>query len=221
VLENFFKRRHHVALRRRPARHGRVRRIGQKRQHALVAVFFQSLQVIRRADDRRIVNFVIAGVNDRADRRFDRQRKTIHQRMRSVNKLDFKAADFDRVVRADAMKQNLVHHLVLFQFFFRQRKRKTRGVNRKIEFFQQKRQRADMVFVPVREDQSGQFAAIFFQKIEIGNGNVHSVRRLFGKSHPGVNDNHFVAAANAHTIHPEFADAAERDDLYFTCHFPS
>ena len=68
-----------------------------------------------------------------------------------------------------------------------------------------------MVFVTVREDDRRQVVAILFEKIEIRNRDIDAVRRLFGKTHPGVDDDHLVAISDAHAVHPKFADAAKRN----------
>ena len=77
-------------------------------------------------------------------------------------------------------------------------------------------ERSDVVFVAVRQDDRGQIVAIFFEKIEIRDRNIDAVRRFLGKSHAGVDDDHLIAVADAHAVHPELADAAERNyfDLF-------
>ena len=50
---------------------------------------------------------------------------------------------------------------------------------------------------------------------KIRNRNIHTERCFFGKTHSRINDNHFVARTDSHTIHPEFADAAQRYYFYF------
>jgi hypothetical protein len=42
-------------------------------------------------------------VDDRADRRFDRERETIDERMRSVDESDFEISDLDDIVRLNSM----------------------------------------------------------------------------------------------------------------------
>jgi hypothetical protein len=71
--KDLFKGRDHGAFGRRAAGHGRVCRIRKQRQHAFLSVTSERTQIDRLADHRRLVNLVIAGVNDRADRRFDRE----------------------------------------------------------------------------------------------------------------------------------------------------
>jgi hypothetical protein len=64
-------------------------------------------------------------VNDRSDRRFYRQRKTIYQRMRRMNEFDPETPDLRDVIRLYAVQQHVVQQVVLFQLALRQAKRKT------------------------------------------------------------------------------------------------
>ncbi len=75
------------------------------------------------------------------------------------------------------------------------------------------------VFVSVRQNQRGQIVGVLIQKIKIRNRNINSVRRFFGKTHSSVDNYHFISEANAHTIHSEFADSAQRYYFQFTHSF--
>jgi hypothetical protein len=114
--------------------------------------------------------------------------------------------------------EHIVHQVVFFQLSFGEADRKVRSVDGDVEFFEDVRQRAEVVFVPVRQNNGGQVLPVFFQKVEIGNRNVNPVHALFWKPHAGVNDDHVVCVPHGHTIHPELADAAERDDLQYIAH---
>ena len=70
LREDLFKRRNH-SLQKAFDRNGRVRRIGEQRQHAVLSVTAKRPQIDRLTDHRCLVYFVIAGMNDRADRRLD------------------------------------------------------------------------------------------------------------------------------------------------------
>ena len=91
---------------------------------------FQSFEIIAFADDGRFVNFVIARVDQSSERRFDRQRKTINERMRCVNIFDRKIPDLRNVVRFDAVKQNVVEHFMFIEFSFGESVREMRQINR-------------------------------------------------------------------------------------------
>ena len=67
-----------------------------------------------------------------------------------------------------------------------------------------------MVFVPVGEYDGGQVVAILLEEIEVRDRDIDTKRRLFGKTHAGIDHDHFVAVPDAHAIHSKFADAAQR-----------
>ena len=77
--KNLFEGGNNRAFRRRTSRHRRIRRIRQQRQHAFLTVTAQGPEIDWLANHRRLINLVITCVNNRADRCFDRQMKTVDQ----------------------------------------------------------------------------------------------------------------------------------------------
>ena len=124
-----------------------------------------------------------------------------------------KGTDGDYVARLDAMQHHIAEDAVLIKLAFRQAQREARSVNRNIEFFQDVRQRAEMIFVPVREDDRGDLFAILFEDLEIRNADIDAIDALFGKAHAGIDDDHLVAKTQQRAIHPKLADTAEGDDF--------
>src|SRR5207253_8145032 len=100
-----------------------------------------------------------------------------------------------------------------FKFVFSQREREVRSVNRNVELFQNVRQRPQMIFVPVSENDRRDLVAILFEDFKIGNANVDAVDAFFGKAHARIDDDHLVAKAQQRAIHPKLADAAEGNDF--------
>src|SRR2546421_4697107 len=133
--------------------------------------------------------------------------------MRNAYEFNGKNANFHDVARLDAMQQRIANQVVLFELALCQTGSEMRTVNGDVEFFEEVRQRADMVFVSVGQDDSGDVLAVLFEKLEIRNGNINAVRAFFRKSHARVEDEHLVLVAHGHTIHPKLADTAERNDL--------
>src|SRR5437763_5280683 len=98
---------------------------------------------------------------------------------------------------------------MLFQLAFRESQREVRSVNRNVESLQHVRQRAEMIFMAVRENNGRDFVAILFEDFEIRNANIDAIDALCRKAHAGVKDEHLVAIAQQGAVHPELADAAE------------
>lgn len=127
--------------------------------------------------------------------------------------VDRERTDGDYVTWLDAMQHYIAENTVLIELAFRQSEREARSVDRNIELLQDVRQRAEMIFVSMGEDDRGDFVAILFEDLEIRNADIDSVDALFGKPHAGVDDDHLVAIAQQRAIHPKLADAAEGDDF--------
>ena len=83
--EHFFKLAAHRALARRVAPALDVGRILQQRQHAFFAVFREGMQIEQLVVGRSRIDLEIAGVNDHAQRRMNRQRYAIHQAVRDLD----------------------------------------------------------------------------------------------------------------------------------------
>jgi len=111
------------------------------------------------------------------------------------------------------MQHHIAENAVLIQLALRQTERETRSVNRHVESLQDVRQRAQVIFVPMRKDDRGNLVAILFQDLEIRNADIDAIDALFGKAHARIDDYHLVAKAHQRAIHPKLADAAEGDDF--------
>src|SRR6185436_14040245 len=133
--------------------------------------------------------------------------------MRHANELDAENADVHYVARLDAMNQSVANQVVFFEFAFRQAGGEMRTVNGNVELLQQVRQRAEMIFVSVRQHDGGDVVAILVEKVEVRNGNIDAVRGLLRKAHAGVENQHLVAVTHRHAVHSKLTDTTERNDL--------
>src|SRR5215471_13706502 len=116
------------------------------------------------------------------------------------------------------MQQHVSEDPMLVQLAFRQAQGKVRRVNRNIDLLQNVRQRAEMIFVAMGEDDGGNVFPVLLEDFEIGNANVYAIDALFGESHARVEHQHLVATAQQGTVHPELADAAEGNDFEDVSH---
>ena len=67
----------------------------KQRQHALFAVFGKGVQIEKMIVGGSGVDLEIAGMNDDAERRVDRERNAIHQAVRDANRMNGERADFE------------------------------------------------------------------------------------------------------------------------------
>ena len=111
------------------------------------------------------------------------------------------------------MQEHVAEKSVLIQLTFRQTQSEVRRVNRHIDFLQDIRQRAQVIFMSVRENDGHNVLPVLLEDIEIRNAHVDAVDTLFGKAHAGIEHEHFVAEPQQSAVHSELADTAEGYDF--------
>ena len=103
--------------------------------------------------------------------------------------------------------------VVFFETPLDERKREGGAINRHVEFGEEERHRADVVFVTVRQQQRAHVLAMLLEERQIRRDDIHAEQFGFREHHPGIDDDDIVAVAERHHVHPELAQSAERDDL--------
>ena len=89
--------------------------VGEQRQHALGAELREAVQVEVLAVERRLIDLEVAGVDDDADRRVNRQRHAVGHAVRDADELDRERADGDPIARSDRHERRRVLEAVLPQ----------------------------------------------------------------------------------------------------------
>ena len=135
--------------------------------------------------------------------------------MRDVDELDAKWPDFQLVARPDLIQPGLLQQIVLFQAPPDERQGERRRVDRNVHLGQQERQPADVVLVAVRKNYRSEVLAVLLQIGEVRRDDVHAEQFVLGEHHTGVNQDDIVAISQRERVHPELAEAAERNNLKF------
>src|SRR5208282_5341248 len=133
-----------------------VGRIADQRQHAFFAELAQAALVGREADHRRQVELPVAGVDDEAGRRADRQGAALRYRMGDGDELDVERADVEPRSRRDDLDRNLRRAGFAETARLGEAGGETRRVDGNAEARPQIGERADMVFVGVGDDDADQ-----------------------------------------------------------------
>ena len=90
-------------------------------------------------------------MDDHAQRRAHRQRHAIDRAVRDVDELDLERPDLHVSPGNHFAQVRLVQQAVFFQALAHQRQRELRAVNRHVQVAQNIGQRADVIFVAVRQ----------------------------------------------------------------------
>ena len=96
-----------------------------------------------------------------ADGRVDRQRDAVHQRVGHADRLDGERPDARTSPRSDLDQLGFVEQLVLFELAFDVGQRELGAVDGHVQLAQNPGQAADVVLVPVRQDDRRGPCALF------------------------------------------------------------
>ncbi len=216
VREDFVKLAPHGALAGRVTLALNVGRILKQRQHALLAVFGEGVQVEEMIISGRGIDLEVAGVNDHAQRSMNRQRNAIHQAVRHSNGMNGEHAGFEALAGTNLAQVGVVEQSVLVEFVLHIGQRELRAPHRHVEFGENPGQCADVIFVAVREDDSANPLAVLDEVGNVGNHNVHAEQFSLGEHKSRVDHNNVIAPAHGHAVHTELAEASEGDNLQFS-----
>ena len=195
----------------RPATPIDVGAVGKERQHALCAKRREPVEVEVLAVERRLVHLEVAGVNDDAGRRVQRQGDAVRHAVRHADELDLNRADRDPIAGTDRLKAIVGIDPVLLELRPDERQRERRSVDLSVEERHQVWHAADVVLVPVREHQRGNSPVL--QIGQILDDPIHARQLGPGEHATGVDDDGGLAGRDGEHVEPEFAEAAEGHDF--------
>ena len=163
------------------------------------------------AVERRLVDLEVAGVDDDAGRRVNRERDAVGDAVGDADELDLERPDGDAVVRLDRDQLAAVD-AVLLELRLDHRQRQRRPVDRAVDERQHVRHAADVILVAVRQHERGG-APFLLQIREIRNDPIHAEQFRVREHHAGVDDNRRLTPGEREHVHPELAESAERYDF--------
>src|SRR5712692_226550 len=206
-----FDARHNRELRRRKSGALHVGRVAEQREHAFIAIACESMQIEGSTVHGRLINLKVPRVNNHADRCADRQRHAINGAVRDRDELDFVRPNLHEAAGENFTKCGRLEEARFFETFLDERQREARSVNRYVQIAQNVRQRADVVFVAVSQDDGAHVRAVLLQIGGVGNDEVDAEELGFREHHARVDDDDVVAETQGQHVHSEFAETAERN----------
>ena len=200
-------------LRRRDSRPVGVRRVAAEAQQALGAERRQAGEVGGVAVDRRLVELVIAGQQDRAELRVDRHRTRVRDRMRHVDHLDPEVPGLLDRARLQ-VAQGHVAQLVLLQLRADHADRQPAAVDRRwdADLAKHVRQGADVILVTVREDDRVDVVDSVAKVVEVRQDEVDAEHLGRREHQPRVDDHDAAAVFDDRHVLADLAEPAERQD---------
>ena len=157
----------------------------------LAAELGQARHVGGRAADRRLVELVVAGEEDGAERRLERDAGGVRDRVREVDALDLERAGVHRVADRQHLEVD-VAQLVLVELRARHRDRQLAAVDDRdlvlAEVADHPRERAEVVLVAVRDHERLDRVDVLAQVREVGQDEVDAHHLGGREAQPAVDD---------------------------------
>src|SRR5215471_1796023 len=187
--------------------------IGEKQEHAALAVVGERVEVEELVVGGSGIDLEIARVDDDAERRGDGDRDRAHDRVRDMDELDFERPDFDGELGLDLDEIGLAFKIVFLEAALDERERECRAVDGHVDFSKKVRHGADVVFMAVREDERANLTDVLLEKSQVGHHQVDAEQLGIGEHHATIDDDHVIAVADGGHVHAELAESAERYHL--------
>ena len=106
---------------------------------------------------------------------------------------------------------------MLFEVALDVGQRELGGVDRNLDLAQDPGQAADVVHVPVGEDDGADMRFVFNQVGDVGNHDIHAQQLRLREHQPGVDHDNVVFPAQGEAVHAELAQTAQGNDFQFFC----
>ncbi len=210
--ENLVEARPHCTFTRRITTPFHIGRVLKQGQYALFAVLRKSMQIEQAIVGRRWIDLEVAGVNQHPQRGMNRQRHAVHKAVRHLDGVDGERPDFERFACLNFVQFGVVEQTVLFQFAFNVGERELGTIHGNIELGQDPRQCANVILVPVRQNQSADVFTVFGEIRDVRHHDIDAQQLRFGKHQARIDHDNVVGPANGHTIHAELAESAQWDN---------
>ena len=210
----------HRAFRPAGRRIENVGAVADQRKDTLVADFGKLFFGRRFADNRVFVELPVAGVEDLAMRRVDQQGVPLGDRMRErdIGNLE-RTHPEATVVFLDNVQLDRAFEVGLFQLAPDQFRRERRRVDGDAEIGREIRDRPDVVFMRVSQDDGLEVLRALFDEFEIGENEIHARILPTRKAHAEIDHQPAALAAVEIDVHPDLAGPAEGQEQQFVFGF--
>src|SRR5947208_5106176 len=188
----------------------------KQRKHAFFAVFGKSVKIKKPVVCGCGINFEVAGVNDHAEGRVDRQRNAIHQAVRHLNGMNSKRPYLEALAWTNLAQVRAVEETVFIQLVLDIGERELRAPHRNIQLGENPWQGANMILVAMSQNNPADKLPVFGEIRNFGDNDVHAQKFGLGEHQARINDDNVVTPAHGHAVHAELAQPAERHHVEFS-----
>ena len=190
-----------------------VGRVGKQQQDAGGAPFRQRREVNGLPVHRGMVNLEIAGVNNAAPGRFHADAHSVGDAVADPEPGGAEiSAEVNGLLRVNGVDDGVPRAAAFIEFDGNEAVGQAGGVHRHGQIRQDVGQRADVILMPVRNQNGAHPFRIGGQIGHVGDNQVNAGHILSGKLDAAVDDDDVIAAFQGQHIFADFAQPAQRND---------
>ena len=194
----------------------RVRRVTQHQVDATIPDVRETADIGAQPVDRRVIELVVAGVEDPQAAGLEHDRDRVRDRVRHADELRPEGADLDGAVLGFRLAQlGRLREAVLVELRLEQAERETRAPHLgHLDRAHQVRQRADVVLVRMREDHGSHPVGPLLQVSEVGQDEIDAEMLVARKGEARVDDDDLAVRLVDGQVLADLAQASERRDSH-------
>ena len=192
-----------------------IGRIAHQREDALVADLGQRLSRGGMTKHRRFIDLPVAGVENLAVGRLDQHAIALGNRVGERDVGDTERREIDRSAALDDVELDLARQPLFLKLAGDQPRGKRGRIKRHAKVGRHVRQRADMIFVAVRQDDPDKVLAALLDELQLGQDQVDARRVAVGEGQPQVEHQPFAVAPIEVDVHPDLARPPQREEEKF------
>jgi hypothetical protein len=170
----------------------------------------------RRADQRVGIDLPVAGVQDGAQRRLDRQPVRLRDGVRDGHELDPERPELQIAAQRDLGQADLIEDAGVAQLLADQEGGERRGVERGFQARPQPAERTDVVLVSVRQHDAQDVVGVGLDVARVRGDHLHAGRRQVAEGHAQVDHDPLPIVrrpvAVQIEIHPDLVRPAQRQE---------
>ena len=197
----------------------RVRRIADHREHAFVAERLEPCGIVRTANNGRRIEFPVAGMEDGARRRSDREAIRFGDRMRNADEFDFEGAGIEAAAERHFLDRQRERAAIFADLRLQHSRREGRREDRAFERRPEIDDGADVVLVRVGQDEADEVFALGDDEAEVGQHDIGARLAFMRKGHAQIDHQPGARTRRPEAIeidvHADLAETAERHEYEF------
>ena len=183
-----------------------------EQQHALIADLADAGDVHHLAVHRGEIQLEVAGVEQDAERRADRDRAGVGNRVVDADKLRRELAELHGVAGLHGVQMRRMRQRMLGQLLLHDAERERRAVNIRVDRAQDVGQRADVILVSVRQKDAADLLLVLFEVGDVRDDQVNAQHIFVRECDAAVHDDDVVAVLDHGHVLADLVQTAERGD---------